>query len=76
MNRTDTVSGLPMITIPAGSFQMGHVYRHDPSLPDTVNAYYPDEQPVRRVSIESFRLGRTPVTQKQYADITGMTAFR
>jgi len=72
MNRTDTVSGIPMITILAGSFPMGHVYRYDPSLSDNVNVYYPDEQPVRTIALPSFRLGRTPVTQKQYIDISGM----
>ena len=60
-----------MITIPAGSFMMGHVYKYDPQIPDTVNAYYPDEQPVRKITYKAFQMGETPVTQDQYKKIVG-----
>ena len=69
MNRIETIEGVRMVTIPAGIFMMGHTYRTDPSLPDTINAFYPDEQPVHEVKLPSFRLGATPVTQAQFENI-------
>jgi len=72
MNSSETIGGITMISIPGGSFMMGHVYKYDPSLPDTVNAYYPDEQPVHRVTLKPFQMGRTPVTQGKYMGTAGI----
>ncbi|MBT4483337.1 MAG: formylglycine-generating enzyme family protein [Candidatus Latescibacteria bacterium] len=69
MNKIEKIEGIPLVTIPAGGFMMGHVYRHDPALPENVNKYYPDEQPVHRVKLKAFQLGETPVTQGQYRKI-------
>jgi len=71
MPTIETIQGFRMAAIPSGSFMMGHDWRFDPSQPDSVNAYYPDEQPVHRVNVTGFLLGETPVTQKQYSRITG-----
>lgn len=71
MNKIETIQGISMVSIPAGSFMMGHDWKADPSLPDRVNAFYPDEQPVHRVSLKAFQLGKTPVTQAQYMKISG-----
>ena len=72
MNKIETIQGIPMASIPAGSFMMGHDWKYDPALSDRVNAFYPDEQPVHRVTLKAFRLGRTPVTQGQYTKVTGL----
>ena len=71
MNKYEVIENIRMATIPAGSFMMGHDYKHDPSLPDTINKYYPDEQPVHRVTLRAFQLGATPVTQEQYRKVMG-----
>ena len=69
MNKHEVIEGIKMACIPAGSFMMGHAYRPDPSLPENVNKYYPDEQPVHSVTLSAFQLGETPVTQGQYKKI-------
>ena len=71
MNKYEVIENIRMATIPAGSFMMGHDYKHDPSLPDIINKYYPDEQPVHRVTLRAFQLGATPVTQGQYMKVMG-----
>ena len=60
------IQGIRLASIPAGSFMMGNDYKYDASLPDNVNAYYADEQPVQRISVKAFQLGATPITQAQY----------
>ena len=72
MNKVDTIEGFKMVNIPAGSFQMGHVYQYDPAIPDNVNKYYPDEQPVQKKTIKAFQLGEIPVTQAEYMKIAGV----
>ncbi|MFA6471329.1 MAG: formylglycine-generating enzyme family protein, partial [Candidatus Latescibacterota bacterium] len=72
MNKVEVIEGIRLVSIPAGSFQMGHVYRYDPALSERVNAYYPDEQPVHKAVVKAFQLGETPVTQGQYKKITGV----
>ena len=47
-----------MVQIPAGSFQMGS--------PATEAERYEDEGPQHRVELQSFFLGKTPVTQAQW----------
>jgi formylglycine-generating enzyme required for sulfatase activity len=52
------VSGLPVpatVDVPAGSFVMGSATGRD------------DERPLHTVTVNGFRLGRTPVTNVQYA---------
>lgn len=72
MNKVDTIEGFKMVNIPAGSFQMGHVYQYDPAIPDNVNKYYPDEQPVQKKDVKAFQLGEMPVTQAEYTKIAGV----
>jgi len=53
-----------MVVIPAGTFRMG----------DVQGSGYPNEQPVHEVSVESFAMGRYPVTFEEYdkfAEATG-----
>lgn len=71
MNKIEKIESIPLVTIPAGSFMMGHVYMHDQSLPDNVNKLYPDEQPVHKVVLPTFQIGETPVTQGQFRDMMG-----
>jgi len=47
-----------MVAIPAGSFAMG-------------STDHPDEQPVHRVNVSAFLLGRTEVTQGQWIAVMG-----
>lgn len=44
-----------MVLIPAGTFTMGS------------DAFYPEEAPRRGVSVDAFRIDRTPVTNRQFA---------
>ena len=76
MNKKEVIQGMTMVNIPAGSFMMGHVYEYDPTLPDTVNVFYPDEQPVHSVTLQAFQMGETQVTQAQYKRIMGENPSR
>ncbi len=71
MNKSEVIEGIKVISIPAGSFIMGNDYKYDPALPQNVNKYYPDEQPVHKVAVKAFRMGETPVTQDQYKKLMG-----
>ncbi|MFC1650002.1 formylglycine-generating enzyme family protein [Candidatus Latescibacterota bacterium] len=71
MSNYKIIEGIRMAEIPSGSYMMGHDYKPDPSLPENINKYYPDEQPVHRVSVKAFQLGATPVTQGQYMKLMG-----
>ncbi len=66
-----SIHGIRMAEIPSGSFMMGHDWTFDPAAPDSLNAFYPDEQPVHRVEVRGFLMAETPVTQEQYGGITG-----
>ena len=52
---------ITMVQIPAGSFQMGS--------PATEAERSEDEGPQRRVQLQSFFLGQTPVTQAQWQEV-------
>ena len=52
---------ITMVQIPAGSFQMGS--------PDTEAERYEDEGSQHRVELQSFFLGKTPVTQAQWQEV-------
>ncbi len=69
MLKKEVFQGITMTGIPGGSFMMGHVYEHNPSLPDNVNKYYADEQPVHRETIRDFQMGQTQITQGHYMKI-------
>jgi len=69
MPKTEVFQDITMIALPGGTFMMGHDYTPDPSLSDKVNAFYPDEQPVHKVSVKPLQMGRTQVTQGQYKKI-------
>lgn len=65
------IHGIAMVSIPGGSFQMGHNYVYDPAIPDNVNKYYRDEQPVHKVTLSAFRMSATEITQEQYKKVAG-----
>ena len=67
----EVIKGIAMVTIPAGSFLMGHDYTPGPPN-DPVNRYYPDEQPVHKVTLNAFQIGETEITQGQYKAVTGV----
>lgn len=52
-----------MVWIPGGSFLMGS------------GAYYPEERPVRRVSVDGFFIDPAPVTNRQFADFIADTRY-
>jgi formylglycine-generating enzyme required for sulfatase activity len=53
-----------MIRLPGGEFAMGS------------EAFYPEERPVRRVRVDGFRIDRTPVTNRQFAEFVAATGYR
>ena len=66
--KSETIQGVKVVTIPAGSFKMGHIYVNDPS---NLNKFNPDEQPVHAVSLSAFQIGATEITQAQYNAVMG-----
>jgi len=61
---TDFSNLISMVSIPAGKFLMG-------SPPDE-KGRYADEGPQHEVTLESFLMGRTPVTQAQWREVAGL----
>ena len=52
-----------MILIPSGTFRMGS------------DRHYPEEAPVHRVTVDSFWIDRTPVTNRQFKDFVRATGY-
>jgi formylglycine-generating enzyme required for sulfatase activity len=50
-----------MVWIPEGTFLMGS------------NDHYPEERPIRRVSVDGFWMDRTPITNEQFARFVAET---
>jgi sulfatase modifying factor 1 len=50
-----------MIAIPGGTFRMGS------------DKHYPEEAPVHRVTVDGFRMDRTPVTNRQFREFVKAT---
>ncbi|MET0531776.1 MAG: SUMF1/EgtB/PvdO family nonheme iron enzyme, partial [Microvirga sp.] len=50
-----------MIRLPGGTFRMGS------------DRHYPDEAPVHRFTVDAFRIGRMPVTNRQFHDFVRAT---
>ena len=59
---TDPVTGMEFVKVPGGSFKMGDI------LGDNK---YDDEKPVHEVHLDSFYIGKYPVTQRQWKKVTG-----
>jgi formylglycine-generating enzyme len=57
------MDGADMVEIPAGRFRMGCA------------DFYPEELPVREVQVETFAIGRGPVTVGQFARFTEDTGY-
>ncbi len=57
----DRRSGVDMVWIPGGMFRMGS------------DQHYPEEAPVHRVVVASFRIDRTPVTNRQFREFVEAT---
>ena len=53
-----------MVRIPGGTFQMGS------------NDHYPEEAPVHRVTLDGFRIDRTPVTNRQFKAFVKATGHK
>ena len=71
MKNSEIIKGLFMAAIPPGTFSMGHLYKNDPEISEKVNVFYSDEQPIHEVSLKTFLIGETQITQGQYKEITG-----
>ncbi|MFC1650660.1 formylglycine-generating enzyme family protein [Candidatus Latescibacterota bacterium] len=67
----EEIAGYGMVTIPAADFEMGYQYEYDPAIPDNVNRYFGDEQPVHPVTLSAYQIGITEVTQELYERIMG-----
>ena len=67
-----------MVSIPAGSYMMGHDWKDDPALDKKINMYFQDEQPVHKETINAFQMGETQITQAQYEHmgLENFSAFR
>jgi sulfatase modifying factor 1 len=52
-----------MIRIPSGGTQMGS------------DRHYPDEGPIRRVTVDSFSIDRSPVTNERFAEFVDATGY-
>jgi formylglycine-generating enzyme required for sulfatase activity len=52
-----------MVLIPGGTYSMGS------------ERFYPEEAPIRRVKVGSFRIDRTPVTNRQFAEFVDATGY-
>jgi formylglycine-generating enzyme required for sulfatase activity len=70
MPTKETIQDITLVTIPGGTYLMGHDYAPDPAQSDRVNVYYPDEQPVHEERVATFQLGEVPATQAQYRRLT------
>ena len=57
----DTAASGAMVHIDGGTFRMGS------------DRHYPEEAPVHRVSVDAFRIDRTPVTNRQFRDFVKAT---
>ena len=66
----EEINGITMVLLPSGSFEMGHLYRPDSSIPGNVNVFFPDEQPVHEVVLSGFQISATEITQGQYIAVT------
>lgn len=55
------INTVDMIQIPGGTFRMGS------------DKHYPEEAPVRRVTVSNFLIDRTPVTNRQFRDFVKAT---
>jgi formylglycine-generating enzyme len=53
-----------MVWIPGGTFRMGS------------NDHYPEEAPVHRVTVDGFRIDRTPVTNRQFKQFVKATGYK
>ena len=63
------------VTIPAGTFLMG-AQRHNPAKPNYDPEADDDESPVHEVYLDTYRIGRYPVTVEEYARFLDDEAYR
>src|SRR6187401_1477128 len=61
--RTPDVNTTDMIFIPGGTFRMGS------------DKHYPEEAPVHRVTVDSFWLDQTPVTNRDFRKFVNATGY-
>jgi len=52
-----------MVRIPRGTFRMGS------------NRHYPEEAPVHLAKVDAFKIDRTPVTNRQFAEFVRATGY-
>jgi formylglycine-generating enzyme required for sulfatase activity len=64
---TEVVQGITFVTIPGGTFQMGSNWATDPDNPDRNKGWFTDEQPVHQVTVSTFQMSATEITNTQYA---------
>ncbi len=59
---TESTSGIKMVSVPAGCFQMGS---------NEGGEYTDDEKPVHRVCLSAYKIGKYEVTQSQWKKVMG-----
>jgi formylglycine-generating enzyme required for sulfatase activity len=57
------VAIMGMVTVPGGTFQMGS------------EGFYPEERPVRRATVDGFRIDEHPVTNEQFGEFVAATGY-
>jgi len=75
---TNEPSKSDLIALPGGSFQMGRndvPPRNDPSASMTYLAWMYNQWPAHAVNIKAFAIDRTEVTNAEYAEFVGATAY-
>jgi len=69
--KKETINGIKMVSLPGGTFNMGSDYVNNTGKKEKVNVFYPDEQPVHKVTLSPFSISTTEITQGQYKALTG-----
>jgi formylglycine-generating enzyme required for sulfatase activity len=68
-----TIQGRTYCLVPAGSFKMGTTPEIAEELSKTTNSRLADETPQHTVWVESFLIGRYPVTNREYKEFVDAT---
>jgi len=64
---TEVVQGITFVTIPGGTFLMGSDWETDLDNPNSNKGWFTDEQPVHQVTVKTFQMSATEITNTQYA---------
>lgn len=72
----NVMAGIKMISIPAGTFEMGSNWELHPKNPLRGKGFFKADQPVHTVTLSAFSMSATEVTQGQYKAVIGTNPSR